>query len=758
MTFAKSHVEKSKSSKSKAAAAKKKEETAKNSKNTNLKYRDDDDGDDEDDYETDYDEDIEDTESDDDDSTENDYETVSETEEESESESEEVPSKNNKKHRKSNTDNNAKKSKHEKPEDETVTRSKLQEIVSDLFPSKYAKDRAEKTKKSEKKIKEIAAADKKPHKKTKDSKKSKSSKKSESESETGDSDDSDSDYESSETDDDDDDKHAHGVYNILFSVPPEEDDYIDDHDDECDSDDEKDFMKETYQHYEIPEIPNHAGEAKIAPAVASKPKQTKKSKKTAPEIELKNIESEYAELVDTKKQFIEQLKEKPKNKVIRNAIKECDSSIKNLIRKSRKRNAKTYHKLIHSGKTGVNEIEYFKKHLSNTEQLRIMSELKEINKQINIEKPYRLTLLDSKIPAKFKAVALQKLNILRNMEPGDGEYFKIKNWVDLFIRIPFGIYKNLSVKIEDGVDVCHEFMENSMKTLDSCVHGLNSTKIQIMQLLGQWITNPSSVGSSIAICGPPGVGKTTIVKEGISKILGREFAFISLGGTGDSSFLEGHSYTYEGSMCGRIVQILMECKCMNPVIYFDELDKISDTPKGEEIAGILTHLTDTSQNSEFHDKYFSEIEFDMSKCLFIFSYNDESKVNPILRDRMYRIQTKGYESKDKVVIARDYLIPKIREQVKFSNDDVIISDEIIMYLIQNKRFTNGEDGVRNLKRCIEVIFTKLNLFRLIKPDTNIFGKDMNIKVSFPFTVTKQDVDIFIKNEENQNHSMLAMYV
>jgi ATP-dependent Lon protease len=90
---------------------------------------------------------------------------------------------------------------------------------------------------------------------------------------------------------------------------------------------------------------------------------------------------------------------------------------------------------------------------------------------------------------------------------------------------------------------------------------------------------------------------------------------------------------------------------MNPVIYFDELDKISDTPKGEEIAGILTHLTDTSQNSQYHDKYFAEVDFDLSKCLFIFSYNDESKVNPILRDRMYRIHTKGYDKKQKTIIS-----------------------------------------------------------------------------------------------------------
>jgi ATP-dependent Lon protease len=151
-----------------------------------------------------------------------------------------------------------------------------------------------------------------------------------------------------------------------------------------------------------------------------------------------------------------------------------------------------------------------------------------------------------------------------------------------------------------------------------------------------------------------------LVKDGISKILGREFAFIALGGTGDASFLEGHGYTYEGSLWGRIVQILMESKCMNPVIYFDELDKVSDTPRGEEIIGILTHLTDTSQNSEFHDKYFSEIHFDLSKCLFIFSYNDESRINPILRDRMYRIMTKGYEKKEKSIIARNFLLTKIQ--------------------------------------------------------------------------------------------------
>jgi len=280
--------------------------------------------------------------------------------------------------------------------------------------------------------------------------------------------------------------------------------------------------------------------------------------------------------------------------------------------------------------------------------------------------------------------------------------------------------------------------------------------MQIMQMMGQLITNPMALGTAIAIKGAMGTGKTSIVKEGISKILNRPFAFIALGGATDSSFLEGHSYTYEGSIWGKIVQILIDSKCMNPVIYFDELDKISDTPKGEEIAGILTHLTDTSQNSQFHDKYFSEIDFDLSKCLFIFSYNDESKVNPILRDRMYKIQTKGYDKKDKTVIANDYLLPKIREQVKFEKDDIVISDETIHYIIENH--CAKEEGVRNMKRCLEIIYTKLNLYRLMKPGSNLFEEDMSLKVEFPFTVTNDIVDKLIKKEKNLDSSLYGLYV
>jgi ATP-dependent Lon protease len=186
---------------------------------------------------------------------------------------------------------------------------------------------------------------------------------------------------------------------------------------------------------------------------------------------------------------------------------------------------------------------------------------------------------------------------------------------------------------------------------------------------------------------------------------------------------------------------------MNPVIYFDELDKISDTPKGEEITGILTHLTDTTQNSQFHDKYFSEIDFDLSKCIFVFSYNDESRINPILRDRMYRIQTKGYDSKEKTIISQKYILPKIRQEIKFRDDEVTIEDNVIKYIIE--KYTQSEDGMRNLKRCLEVIHTKLNLCRLMKPGENLFAKDIPLEAEFPFTVTNEVVAKLIKPIEDR---------
>jgi ATP-dependent Lon protease len=467
----------------------------------------------------------------------------------------------------------------------------------------------------------------------------------------------------------------------------------------------------------------------------------------------KEEEAEEDEIMEELKQLIKTRKTKGKDamskkfdKMAKAYERKQSKDKKKKEQKQKTKNVSTLRKLLRTPNI-MNDFKYFKD-MDIDAQRKIINRLKEVNKLSSVEKPYRLQLLDSDIPACYQAAALKKINILNYMDPGSGEYYKIKQWVDAFMSIPFGKTKKLPLTMDDGIDKCQSFMEDAKKVLDECVYGLDDAKMQILQLVGNWISNPNSIGTAIAIKGPPGTGKTTLIKEGISKILQRPFAFLALGGATDSSFLEGHGYTYEGSTWGKIVNILIQSKCMNPVIYFDELDKISDTPKGEEITGILTHLTDTTQNSCFHDKYFANMDFDLSKSLFIFSYNDENKVNPILKDRMYVIKTDGYDAKEKIIIAKKYLIPKIEKNVNFKEGDVTITDSALNKIISN--LTKKEKGVRNLKRCLEITYTKLNLYRLMKEDSTLFDKKDTIKVTFPFTVTPEIIDKLIKQNETSS--------
>ena len=170
-------------------------------------------------------------------------------------------------------------------------------------------------------------------------------------------------------------------------------------------------------------------------------------------------------------------------------------------------------------------------------------------------------------------------------------------------------------------------------------------------------------------------------------------------------------------MYGRIADILIKSKCMNPVIYFDELDKVSETTKGDEIISLLTHITDFSQNDTYQDNYFSGIDLDLSKVLFIFSFNDESKINKILKDRMNVINTKGFKTDDKIKITHEFLLTKLYSTYKLSKEDVIFTDEIIEYIITKN--TGKEEGVRNLQRCLETILSKINMCNLCSNDDSI---------------------------------------
>jgi endopeptidase La len=314
----------------------------------------------------------------------------------------------------------------------------------------------------------------------------------------------------------------------------------------------------------------------------------------------------------------------------------------------------------------------------------------------------------SKMDDETKEKAFDKLKIITDK---GNEADKAEKYLLGLLKIPFGIFTPEPVSKKSSHEDIKNHLKNVESSLDAAVFGQEKSKKAIMEWLAQRISNGESKGECIALEGPPGTGKTTFAREGIAKALGRPFAFISMGGIRDGSDLLGHGYTYIGSVWGRIVQILMEAGCMDPVIYFDEVDKISEHGKNE-IEGILTALTDFSQNKDFQDKYFSGVKFDLSRVLFVFSYNDQKKLNPIFKDRMQIIKVDPLSLKDKLEVAHKHLIPEILKSCGFTKEDIEISDDDIKYIIENYTF---EAGARKLKENLYSIVRQINLKRLYDP-------------------------------------------
>ena len=390
--------------------------------------------------------------------------------------------------------------------------------------------------------------------------------------------------------------------------------------------------------------------------------------------------------------------------------------------------------------------EYFKT-LDETEQ----NELKDIEEKVSSinsykEIPIKYRILKSKFPDEIKAKCLSEYDRLINMTDSDSEKSKYEDLLENILKIPFGNYVENKFDSQILLDIEHY--------LNKKIYGMNETKENIMSVIAQWINNPESVTNPIALEGPPGTGKTSIVRDGIAKSLNRPFIQINLGGFKDSSTLLGHDFTYIGSRWGLLVDGLINSKCMNPIIYFDELDKMGDNSLfgSNEITGVLTHLIDSSQNKDFADKYFAGIKIDFSKALFIFSYNDKDKVDNILADRLLVIKTKGYKKNEKIMIAKNYLLDDIINNV---GSTIIkkehFSDEILNHIIE--KYTNDEKGVRNLKRCLDRLVSKYNLYKIIfnKYDVNTIEnieKHKEDSILFENVLKYKEKEKFIKDFNN----------
>jgi ATP-dependent Lon protease len=310
----------------------------------------------------------------------------------------------------------------------------------------------------------------------------------------------------------------------------------------------------------------------------------------------------------------------------------------------------------------------------------------------------------------FVPNGLKQEMLSRYLNPGSSPE-KTTQWLQTVIKIPYGVYAK---------QVTREDLSSSLQVLNKAIYGHHEAKHKLRTYIAQLIRNQDSEGLILGIHSYPGVGKTNLVDSGVSQILKRPFYSMSLGGIHDSTFLKGFQFTYESSEPGYIARSIINSKIMNPVFFFDELDKVSKTAQGDEIIDTLIQITDPIQSKIFNDRYLgSTCSLDLSRCVFVFVYNDRTLLNPILRDRLTEIELEGFSDDDKVVIAKDYIVPRVLSDIGLSVKKHGISEESIRFIIEN--YTN-EAGVRHLRRVIKDIFMEVNMRLLIEgEDTTMVG-------------------------------------
>lgn len=419
--------------------------------------------------------------------------------------------------------------------------------------------------------------------------------------------------------------------------------------------------------------------------------------------------------------------------------------------KKESKDVKKFVKLIskpHEENTIDDQIDQFKA-LAPEKQAHIIETLE--RKPTTPEESLMFKILSMKLPAETQAMVLGKYQSLQSLDGSSGEYFKMRNWLEKLTSIPFGLYKEIPIKVEDGQETCGAFMQKARRYLEEAIYGQEEAKMQILQFIATKIANPNGRGLSLLLSGPPGIGKTSLIKNGIAKALGWPFQFISLGGDSDATTYTGHQLVYESSHCGKIVNSVVAAKSMSMVLMFDELDKISATAKGEEVQNLLIHLTDPVQNEDFEDKYLSGVPIDLSKVMFVFSANDLNKIDKVLLDRMTVVELEGYNSKEKMAITENFLLPAALKEVNL-NEKVGISKDILEHVI--REHAGEEKGVRQLKRCIEQITQKVNMLRMFNT------KDLPFHIPdfhLPFVLKKEHVDLFLKKKKPANESFTHLY-
>ncbi|WP_130889710.1 endopeptidase La [Fusobacterium varium] len=305
-----------------------------------------------------------------------------------------------------------------------------------------------------------------------------------------------------------------------------------------------------------------------------------------------------------------------------------------------------------------------------------------------------LDLVEKLKKAKLPKEVKQKLDVemkkLSKMPPFSAEATVSRNYIETVLDLPW------EKSTKDILD-----LKKANEILERDHYGLKDAKNRVLDYLSVKKLNPNMKGGILCLAGPPGIGKTSLVKS-IADAMGRKFVRVSLGGVRDEAEIRGHRRTYIGSMPGKLIKAMKDAGTKNPVILLDEIDKMSNDYKGDPASAMLEVL-DPEQNSHFEDHYI-DMPFDLSKVFFVATANDLRTVSPPLRDRMEIINISSYTEFEKLHIAKNYLIKQAKEENGLKDYDIHIPDNVIMKIIDE--YTR-EAGVRNLKREIITLCRKI---------------------------------------------------
>jgi ATP-dependent Lon protease len=281
---------------------------------------------------------------------------------------------------------------------------------------------------------------------------------------------------------------------------------------------------------------------------------------------------------------------------------------------------------------------------------------------------------------------LKELDKTERSNPASPDYSIGLSYLELFFSLPWGKFS------KDNLDI-----KNAEKILEKEHHGLAKVKKRILEYLAVMKLTDGLRGPILCLYGPPGVGKTSLGKS-VAKALGRKYVRMSLGGLHDEAEIRGHRKTYIGAMPGRIIQNLKKAGTDNPVFVLDEIDKVGSDFRGDPASALLEVL-DPEQNTTFQDNYL-EVEYDLSKVLFIATANSLDSIHPALRDRMEIIELNGYAPDDKIEIAKKHILPKQRKEHGLKAADLSLDAAGIRAIIEGYTF---ESGVRNLEQKIAAV-------------------------------------------------------